>query len=71
MDDALALFKSRLRGALIARGDADYDQARKLYNGMIDKHPLLIALRRRGGRDRGGELWPRQQIADRSARRRA
>ena len=43
MDNALALFKSRLRGALIARGDPDYDQARKLYNAMIDKHPLLIA----------------------------
>ena len=43
MDNALALFKSRLRGAVIARDDPDYDQARKLYNAMIDKHPLLIA----------------------------
>jgi hypothetical protein len=43
MDEALALFKAELRGAVIARGDPDYDQARKLYNAMIDKHPLLIA----------------------------
>ena len=42
MDDALARFKAGLRGAVIARGDLDYEQARKLYNGMIDKHPLLI-----------------------------
>ena len=40
MDNALALFKSRLRGALIARGDPDYDQARKLYNAMIESIPF-------------------------------
>jgi FAD/FMN-containing dehydrogenase len=33
----------RLRGKLIRQGDPGYDQARKLYNGMIDKHPALIA----------------------------
>lgn len=43
MDDAIARFKADLRGALIARGDPDYGEARKLYNAMIDKHPLLIA----------------------------
>lgn len=32
-----------LRGQLIEPGDAAYDQARQLYNGMIDKRPLLIA----------------------------
>jgi FAD/FMN-containing dehydrogenase len=32
-----------LRGPLIRAGDADYDEARKLYNGMIDKRPLMIA----------------------------
>src|SRR5208337_4425951 len=32
-----------LRGMLIKRGDAGYEDARKLYNGMIDKRPLLIA----------------------------
>lgn len=31
------------RGKLIKPGDNDYDEARKVYNGMIDKHPGLIA----------------------------
>jgi FAD/FMN-containing dehydrogenase len=33
----------RLRGELILPGDAAYDSARKVYNGMIDKRPRLIA----------------------------
>ena len=36
-------FKTSLRGELIQRSDPRYDDARKLYNGMIDKRPLLIA----------------------------
>src|ERR671933_464712 len=32
-----------LRGRVIAPDDADYDAARALYNGMIDKRPRLIA----------------------------
>jgi UDP-N-acetylenolpyruvoylglucosamine reductase len=31
------------RGLLIAPGDPTYDEARALYNGMIDKRPALIA----------------------------
>ena len=42
-DDAISKLKQSLRGALIGRADAEYDEARKLYNGMIDKRPLLIA----------------------------
>lgn len=34
--------KSALRGELIQRSDAGYENARKVYNGMIDKHPLCI-----------------------------
>lgn len=36
-------FKSKLRGALITRVDEEYEEARKVYNGMIDKTPGLIA----------------------------
>ena len=37
--EALAEF----RGALIEPGDAGYDEARAVYNGMIDKRPALVA----------------------------
>ena len=36
-------FKASLRGELIQRSDPRYEEARKLYNAMIDKRPLLIA----------------------------
>jgi len=42
-DTSIAAFKSALRGELIAPGDARYDEARKVYNGMIDRRPRLIA----------------------------
>jgi FAD/FMN-containing dehydrogenase len=42
-DSTLETIRAALRGALIQAGDADYDQARQLYNGMIDKRPRLIA----------------------------
>ena len=42
-EEAGTKLRGSLRGALIQRGDADYDEARKLYNGMIDKRPLMIA----------------------------
>ncbi|GEO04209.1 oxidoreductase [Adhaeribacter aerolatus] len=32
-----------LRGKLIEPQDADYETCRKVYNGMIDKHPTMIA----------------------------
>jgi hypothetical protein len=35
--------KSSFRGELIQPTDAAYDSARKVYNGMIDKRPQLIA----------------------------
>ena len=36
-------FKTSLRGELLRPGDIDYDEARKVWNGMIDKRPGLIA----------------------------
>lgn len=36
-------FKASLRGQLIQPADVDYESARRVYNGMIDKHPALIA----------------------------
>ena len=40
---AIAQLKGAFRGDLIQPGDATYDSARKVYNAMIDKHPILIA----------------------------
>ena len=36
-------FKNSLHGKLVLPTDADYDIVRKVYNGMIDKHPAMIA----------------------------
>jgi hypothetical protein len=41
--DAINDLRSRLRGALIQPGDDTYDEARRLYNKAIDRHPALIA----------------------------
>src|SRR5512132_3525528 len=38
----LEAFKARLRGELLQANDASYETARKVYNGMIDRHPRLI-----------------------------
>jgi FAD/FMN-containing dehydrogenase len=35
-------FRTGLRGELIRRGDPQYDDARKVYNGMIHKKPQMI-----------------------------
>jgi FAD/FMN-containing dehydrogenase len=44
MTDELAVSLQRgLRGRVITASDEDYDAARALYNGMIDKRPRLIA----------------------------
>jgi FAD/FMN-containing dehydrogenase len=42
-DSTVAALKASLRGELIGPGDAGYDEARKVYNGMIDRRPRLIA----------------------------
>ncbi len=35
--------QASLRGALLCSGDDGYDQARQIWNGMIDRRPALIA----------------------------
>ena len=42
-DELLQLFRSRLRGQLLQPGDDGYDSVRKVFNGMIDRHPRWIA----------------------------
>src|SRR6478736_2822188 len=42
-DEVLTKFGESLRGTFIGRDHPDYEDARKLYNGMIDKRPRMIA----------------------------
>ena len=41
-ETSIEQFKGSLKGQLINSKDADYEEARKVWNGMIDKHPLMI-----------------------------
>ncbi|WP_104181372.1 FAD-binding oxidoreductase [Arthrobacter sp. B0490] len=40
--DALRRLRTRLTGSLIEPGDPLYDEARKVWNGMIDLHPRAV-----------------------------
>src|SRR5215472_7946199 len=42
-DSAVQVFRDALRGAVLTADDAGYDDARKIWNGMIDRRPALIA----------------------------
>ena len=43
IEATFATLKAALRGALLSPGEAAYDEARKVYNGMMDRHPRAIA----------------------------
>lgn len=42
-ENTLGDFRKQLRGDLLKKGDTEYENARKVWNGTIDKHPALIA----------------------------
>jgi FAD/FMN-containing dehydrogenase len=42
-DAAIQELAAALRGRLVGPADPDYDEARAVYNGMIDKRPAVIA----------------------------
>ena len=48
--DAAAQLAAVFSGQLLQPGDAGYDAARKVHNGLVDKRPALIA-RCRGAAD--------------------
>ncbi|MEU1408807.1 FAD-binding oxidoreductase [Streptomyces sp. NPDC005728] len=41
-DATIAELEAALRGTVVRPGDAEYDQARSVWNGAHDKHPALI-----------------------------
>ena len=43
LSDAVTMLAGTFRGQLLRAGDAGYDDARKVHNGLIDKRPALIA----------------------------
>ena len=70
--DDIAALRAGLRGGLLEPGDEGYDDARAVWNGMIDRRPALIA-RCAGAADviDCGRLRPPPRPAARGARRRA
>lgn len=42
-DAAVREFAESTRGEVVQPGDGSYDEARRVWNGMIDKHPRIIA----------------------------
>jgi FAD/FMN-containing dehydrogenase len=41
--DTIGRLRERFRGALLRPGEEGYDEARRIWNGAIDRHPALIA----------------------------
>ena len=39
---SIADLRAACRGQVVTREDADYEAARKVYNGMIDRHPHVV-----------------------------
>jgi FAD/FMN-containing dehydrogenase len=44
LEPEIEIFVSKLRGKIVMPSATDYNNSRKVYNGMIDKHPGMIVM---------------------------
>ena len=42
LEDSLHQLRRQLKGDAICPADSEYDEARKIWNAMIDRHPAVI-----------------------------
>ncbi|HKK47243.1 MAG TPA: FAD-binding oxidoreductase [Balneolaceae bacterium] len=40
--ETISKLKKEIKGSVLLPGDTNYDEARKIWNGMIDRHPAVI-----------------------------
>ena len=43
LDGAIDSLRGRFDGALVRPGDSEYEEARQVWNAMIDKRPAVVA----------------------------
>ena len=43
IEEGIGALSAELSGTVLQPGDADYEDARRVHNGLIDKRPALIA----------------------------
>ena len=64
--------RPKIGGEVITPEDSSYDEARRVWNGMIDRHPaLIVRCTSADGRGCRRRLRPRQRPRDLNSRRRA
>ena len=56
ISDDLEGLRAAMTGSVFAPDDGDYDEARSLFNGEIDRRPAVIA--RCSGRTTSPSRWP-------------
>jgi FAD/FMN-containing dehydrogenase len=60
-DVAIRAFRARLQGDLLAPGDPGYDDARRVFNAMIDRYPALVVRVRSAEDVRRAVLFARER----------
>ena len=64
-DATINELETGLAGSLVRPGDGEYEEARRIWNGAIDKHPAMIV--RPAGTDETGEAHVERAARDAQA----